>query len=261
MALYEVMSKARIKPSYGQTLEKLRAEAQAQEPEADAEQAAAGQADARLAEPASAETTRAVEVAKGGVRWRRKPRVVQFNAGRIEFSLPYQLAIAMMLGLVVLVLVAFRAGELSAGVSELPAGGPAGPARTVGEIGPPAGTRPAQSPRTAGPQPTRTTDGAPAGRRGGDNVIVLVQHNSPVDLVPVQAHFAGYGIDTEIVKWDGKYFLITKDRYTSFGPGGDGYEAKKRIAEIGAKYKGKAPEGYEKFAPHYFSDAYGKKVE
>ena len=29
MALYEVMSKARIKPSYGQTLEKLRAEAQA----------------------------------------------------------------------------------------------------------------------------------------------------------------------------------------------------------------------------------------
>ena len=80
-------------------------------------------------------------------------------------------------------------------------------------------------------------------------------------MAPVQTHFAGYGIATEIANWGGQYFLITKDRYDNLStPGTEGYKALQRIVEVGAKYKGKAPEGFETFAPHYFKDAYGMKV-
>ena len=106
--------------------------------------------------------------------------------------------------------------------------------------------------------PTRAAE--PVAAKGG-NVIVLVEYQSQADLVPVKKHFAEFGIETEIVNWAGRYFLITKDRYDGFSVGFDGYEAKRKIVEVGALYKDKAPEGYETFAPHFFRDAYGKKVE
>ena len=107
-------------------------------------------------------------------------------------------------------------------------------------------------PDTKKVEPTMTT---------GSNVIVLVEYSRRADLVPVQKHFAQFGIDTEIVNWSGKYFLITKDRFESFGPGSEGYKAKQKIIAAGALYKGQAPEGYETFSPHFFKDAYGKKVD
>ena len=79
---------------------------------------------------------------------------------------------------------------------------------------------------------------------------------------PVQAHFAEYGIETEIVMENGSYFLRTKNRYDNpRTPGTDGYEALQEIIKVGAKYKGKAPPNYETFSPRFFSDAYGKKVK
>jgi hypothetical protein len=95
----------------------------------------------------------------------------------------------------------------------------------------------------------------------GNNVIVLVQYDSLPDLAPVQAHFSEHGIETRIVTEGGRYFLQTIQKYDNPATAGtDGYRAKQRITEVGAKYKGKAPAGYETFAPHYFSDAYGKIV-
>ena len=95
----------------------------------------------------------------------------------------------------------------------------------------------------------------------GNNVIVLVQYDSLPDLAPVQLHFSEYGIETEVMPEGGRYFLLTKERYDNPAtPGTDGYKALQKIIEVGAKYKGKAPTGYETFAPRYFSDAYGKKV-
>jgi hypothetical protein len=82
------------------------------------------------------------------------------------------------------------------------------------------------------------------------------------DLKAVEAHFLENGIELEIVQQGGLYFLQTKQRYDNPNtPGTDGFKAKQKIAEVGAKYKGKAPPGYETFAPRYFSDAYGRKVE
>ena len=242
-ALYEVMSEARLKPGYGRTLGKMLPEKPGEdEPSVETEVA-------EVTQDNGPEETPQVSV-----RWRRKPRTVQFNAGRVEFSLPYPIAIAVVLGLVVVVLVAFRAGQLSYRVSEAKSNNP--PVNVGGNR---------EDPVVRQETNTITRTREDAGNVGavtptGNNVIVLVQHGARADLEPVRTHFSGYGIETEIVNWDGKYYLITKARFRSFGAGTDGYVAKQRIAEVGAKYKGKAPEGYESFAPHYFSDAYGKKV-
>jgi len=63
------------------------------------------------------ETTEAVEQSSPDeasprvVRWVNKPRIVQFNAGRIEFSIPFQVGIAVVLGAILVVLLAFRLGQ------------------------------------------------------------------------------------------------------------------------------------------------------
>jgi hypothetical protein len=96
---------------------------------------------------------------------------------------------------------------------------------------------------------------------GGDNVIVVQGYHAFADLLPARDHFIDNGIQVEIRQAGDSYLLVTIDRYDSFSVGSAGYAALQRIKEIGALYKGKAPESYETFAPHYFTDAYPKKVK
>jgi len=86
--LYEVIGKGSSKPSYSKTLEQK---------ESGKESAAEGP------------TAQAPQMVRG---WPKRPRIVQFNAGRIEISIPYQLAIAFFLFIILLVLVVFRLGRL-----------------------------------------------------------------------------------------------------------------------------------------------------
>jgi hypothetical protein len=271
-ALYEVMSEARLKPGFGRTLEKIReqkppgseppvsafAESTGAEEKAAAPAAVLRQQDAgAVGEPDEV-------MPSSGIQWRKKPRVVQFNAGRIEFSMPYQLVIAFILGLILLVLAAFRLGQISS-VSKQ---GTSSNLPRKPQMQPPIrkAETPAREPYGSGPAVNKdvspkTTTAAPS-ETAGKNVIVIVEYKARADLVPVQAHFAEYGIETEIVTEGGRYFLVTKNRYDNPNtPGTDGYAARQKIIEAGAKYKGKAPEGYETFAPNFFKDAYGKKVE
>ena len=96
-ALYEVMSKARKKPGFGRTLEKMRPKKPV--PKKD--------------EPVTNKKSAAdVETSKTAAKWWRKPRVVQFNVGRVEFSMPYQLGVALVLGSVLLIVAAFRLGQM-----------------------------------------------------------------------------------------------------------------------------------------------------
>lgn len=239
-ALYEVMSKARDKPGYGRTLEKMR-------PKKSDESKSAVNA----------------ETSKATARWMRKPKIVQFNFGRIEFSMPYQFAVALVLGLILLVLASFRLGQkynptdqraISTDV-ETPQIKPTTPVeREAADIRePPAPVEDSTLPDEVKPIQPKST---------GNNVIVLVEFGARADLVPVRAHFAEYGIDTEIVMENGRYFLQTKNRYDNPGtPGTNGYKVKQKIIEVGAKYKGKAQPPFETFAPNFFSDAYGKKVK
>lgn len=254
-ALYEVMSKARNKPGYGRTLEKMRPKKPV--PKKD-----------DLVTNKNSET--GVEKSKSAARWWRKPRAVQFNAGRIEFSMPYQLVVALLLSSVLLVLAAFRLGQ----IYDVTDKNPTGPvenamkssiqekpivqqeASDVTEQPAPIEESPLlkiEEPKPAEPVRPRST---------GNNVIVIQQWGAREDLRPVQAHFTEYGIETEIVLEKGRYYLQTKNRYNNPGtPGTDGNKALQEIIKVGAKYKGKAPPNYETFAPNFFSDAYGKRVK
>jgi len=230
-ALYEVMSKTRSKSLYGRALEKSHPEA-------------SGKDDS-------------TELPENTQLWWSRPRIAQFNAGRFEVSIPYQLAIALLLGLILLILMAFRLGQIDQKVADSAA--QTSKAEQINQMDR-AATAAAQTPVPAEKTPPDAEKAVPA-QVTGDNAIVLVQYKRSADLVPVRQHFAEYGIKTEIVQQGGWYFLITKDRYESFEQGSKGYKAKQKIVEVGAKYAGKAPEGYETFAPHFFKDAYGKKVK
>jgi len=250
-ALYEVMSKARQKSGLGRSLEPIPPKSSGQDrPEI--------------------EQNRAMEESQGMVQWSRKPRLVQYNAGRIEFSIPYQVVIAVLLALILVILASYRLGQFSYQPEEQEPAQPSGLMRQI--------ERENRTERAAielppsPPVPTGNTtlknedvetgvkpNTEPA-RSTGNNVIVLVQYHSPADLGPVQAHFEEHGIATKIEFRNNRYFLQTVDRYDNPDKvGTDGYEAKQKIIEIGKKYK--APLGYETFASHYFSDAYGMKIE
>ena len=246
-ALYEVMSKARQKPGYGRSLERMPSN------------------DAGKNGP-DVERKRAVETPEGTVRWSRRPRLVQYNNGRIEFAMPYQVAIALALALILVILASYRLGQFSYQPIEQEPAQPSGLMRPVeqenrteraGLDARPSRLVPVEN---APARTERTETDAESAEPKGNNVIVLVEYHAPADLGPVQAHFEEHGITTEIRMRNGRYFLQTVDRYDNPDrPGTDGYNAKQKIIEIGKQYT--APSGYETFATNLFSDAYGKKVD
>lgn len=227
-ALYEVMSKITWpKPHADKGLEPPPQEQPVEEPRRDEHPIA------KLATPARA-------------RWLNKPRMVQYNTGRIEISMPYQLAIALLLGLIVLVLIAFRLGQGSKEIT--------GPDVKNTTVGAPRAAAPAREKAPAPPVVQKVELAKPK----GDNRIVIQSYQFRADLEPVKQYFAQFGIETEIIKIDAWYYLVTKNKYENPGkPGTDGYLAKQKIVELGAQYK--APAGSETFGSTPFSDAYGKK--
>lgn len=231
-ALYEVIGKTKLRPGHGRAVEKLHPE-KSGEDEPSAEKSSASMPD-------------------WVSQWRKKPRIVQFNVGRIEVSMPYQLAIALLLGVILLVLIALRVGEYSG--------------RTKHTLSTNA-LKTVQSAKGTAPVPTGKKSGATAtAAKGtdvsakGDHRIVIKQYHRSRDLEHVQRYFLTYGIETVIQKRGDRHFLLTKNTYNNPKKAGtDGAAAKKRIIEIGAGYK--APQGYESFAPRLFSDAYGEKIK
>jgi hypothetical protein len=222
-ALYEVIIGAGPKSSYGQLHPK------------GVEQA-----------PAGPITPTQPNEGKGGgtgvssvVRWIRKPRFVQFNAGRVEFSVPYQLGIAILLGMVLVVVVAFRLGERF-GRGESPA--------AVKQITP-------ATPAAKAVKAPSTSSG-----QAGRNRIVIQMYQVRSHLEPVKEYFDKLGVATEIIEKDKWFYLVTKNKYESVDKSGtDGYLARQKIIELGAGYK--APAGSETFGPKPFSGAFGMKFE
>ena len=191
-----------------------------------------------------------VPVVQKTTDWPRKPLLVQLGTGRIDFSVPYPLAAAAVLAFVLLLVVVYRAGQLGGTASQ-------GPGTTDSVVHEPVGWKP-----PVFDSPTGSSGESPVvSGTGGDNVIVLQEYRAYADLLPARDHFNENGIQVEVRQEGSSYLLITKDRYNTFSAGSAGYAALQRIKKIGALYIGKAPDGYETFAPHYFSDAYGKKVK
>jgi hypothetical protein len=238
-ALYEVMSKARVKPGSGKAIEPLHSK--------------------KTQEVVPADDT-VVEKTEVATQWWRKPRIVQYHAGRLEFSISYQLAITLVLILLLLLVIAYGLGQRSYAAKQRAAqSAPAtqnnnqdNPIRqTAGGNIRPAGNTVSRQPINPDATPAKST---------GSNVIVLKEYHALADLLPVQQFFNRHLIITEIVPRNNRYFLQTVDKYDNPArPGTDGYKARQKIVEIGKQYR--APESLESFAPNYFDDAYGKKVE
>jgi hypothetical protein len=258
-ALYEVMSKARVKHDRGKIVE----HSQPIKP-VDNAYLAGLKSTGRL-------TAESAGIQKAAAKWWRKPRIIQLNDGRIEFSMPYQIAVVLLLVFIFMLIAAYRLGHYSQPAEHQQVDQPdtamQGIRQPESATRQTDNTRPVERAIIDAPSPsappenvTAKTEVAESAKPTGNNVIVLVEFDRLADLSPVQAHFAEHGIELEIVPEAGRYFLQTKQLYENPAtPGTDGYKAKQRIAEVGKEYK--APAGYEPFAPHYFSDAYGKKVK
>lgn len=189
-------------------------------------------------------------------RWPTRQRILLFNAGQIEISLSYQLAVAILLGFVLLILVAFRLGQnLSS------------KAVTDSVVSPKAAQKLPEHMIAKVPGEAELVERVPsvvqesaAADAGGNNRIVIQTWQVRAQLEPVKEYFASCGIETEIISEGGWYYLVTREKYDNPGnPGTNGYAARQKIIELGAKYE--PPPGSATFGPKPFHDAYGKRFD
>jgi hypothetical protein len=244
-ALYEVIGRAGSRPGYEQLHPN----------------GTAGQAPSTGSTPSTSSGQASSGQAQGVVRWAIRPSVVQFNAGRIEFSIPYQVGIAVALGMLLAAVVLFRLGE-RVGNREVAAKAPAAAKPVVDK---PVSPKPVTQDTPVVKQPTAQDTSAAAVAAAqpastGKNRIVLTIYQVRSHLEPVKEYFDKMGVATEIIEKDNWYYLVTKNKYDNPEKAGtDGYLAKQKVIEIGAGYK--APAGFETFRPKLFSDAYGKRFD
>jgi hypothetical protein len=212
--------------------------------------------------------------AQGVVRWTIKPSVVQLNVGRIEFSIPYQVGIAVLLGVLLAAVVLFRLGErigsrevvTKASAATKPV---VNPSTSSGQAKPaesrPVSPKPVTQDTPVVKQPTAQDTSAAAvvanqPASTGRNRIVLKMYQVRSHLEPAKEYFDKMGVATEIIEKNNWYYLVTKNKYDNPEKAGtDGYLARQKIIEIGAGYK--APVGVESFGPKPFSDAYGMRFD
>ena len=229
-ALYEVVHRTQLKSSRGEKVEHLHPQDEHKHP------------DTPIKEPDEQMT-----------KWPTAPRMVAVNPGRIELSIPYELAVAIILGIVLAVVMIFwvarryhatpkaiavaadsltETGSEIFGLSDAAAEAPTAPAdQSIGVI-----------------QPPKT------------NRIVIQAWHVRSQLEPVKQYYADCSIETEIRQLNEVYYLVTKEKYDNPERSGtDGSKAKQDIIKLGAAYK--APQGYGTFGPKPFHDAYGMRFD
>jgi hypothetical protein len=190
------------------------------------------------------------ETPKPVAPWPAKPRIVQFNAGRIEFSLPYQLVIALLLCAVAIMLIIFRLGQ------HWPLQKSAKSATVKQSV-----TTASQTTSQPAKSPVVITENTSSlkNSKGANRIVIQTVQNSE-DLAPVKKFFSQNGIETEIRKIGSWFYLITAEKYDNPEKSGtDGFAAKQRIIELGTKYQ--SPPGYGTFGTKPFSDAYGMRLD
>jgi hypothetical protein len=173
--------------------------------------------------------------------------------------IPYRVAAILTLVFILVVLAAFRLGQMSD--EQTAATADFEFARAENEDAVPVITAVEKTSESA------ELEKAPAGAEEqlttvskGDNVIVIASYRNRSNLEPVQEYFARNGIETEIWLRNNYFYMVTKEMFEGTERrGSKGYLMKEKIKKIGADYK--APSGYESFKPNLFQDAYGMKVE
>lgn len=237
-ALYEVISKSWSKPGHDKALEQRPREESGKDKQSG--------------------TNLPQQMPGSSAAWLNRPRMLQFNAGRVEISVPYQLAIAVLLGLVLLALIVFRLGQVSYRSSQKAAETPVSIQVTTPKVM--AGTLQTTVSAEEKEVPVANEVEVEKVEPKGTNRIVIQTYQLRADLEPVRRYFSQFGIETEIIKIGDWYYLVTRDGYENPSkPWTDGYIAKQKIIELGANYE--APQGYETFGSKPFSDAYGMRFD
>jgi hypothetical protein len=179
-------------------------------------------------------------------RVQKRPLLATYKRRRSLLTRPY-VVLALALGIIWLVWMVAGPSK-DAGTPKTPQNEPVESGNAVGPAEPFTNKTP--------DDPVMNVKEAPPTVTAGDHVIVLAPYITKGELVPVQDHFAANGHETVIEKSGAYYVLVTKNRYKNpNNRESNGYAAKQRLKQIGAKYK--APPGYKSFA---FDDIYGKKV-
>jgi hypothetical protein len=197
--------------------------------------------------------------------WTKKPKIFGLNNGRIEFFLPYPIAITIVMALVLLLVGSFRIGQTVGknNTEEFNAKNTDTVAETTialdtAKVAKEMARSVVAKHAAVTPTQATTTESAV---KGGDYAIVLTELKNAAsarDLEPAKQYFDEHGIPTEIKNIRGSYFLVTTEKYDGFSRGTTGYDAIEKIKQVGAKYK--APSGYGGFGSKPFSDAYGRKM-
>jgi len=190
------------------------------------------------------------------IRW--EPRAIQFNSGRVELVLPYPVVFILVLGVLIVIMAVFKLGQYSssgaADSQPSPDLSPQNNNKMSGESGKNGAVK-----NSASTQAGKNENSGQKGFDGTvrpDNAIVIQEHHTLADLVPVKRFFDENGIATEIIGTANTFFLVTKARFTGDPDreGSPGYLLEQQIAELGTKYQ--APPDRARFAD--FRDAYGK---
>ena len=165
-SLYESIISARSKPSYEQVQRKP-------------------------AQPEGTDKTSPVnETLPASSIWVNRLKYVQAISGRLEFSVPYTVGIAVILGLILVLLLIFRLGQWS-------------------------GARAVRQNNTASKADigiVRQAAVAETTALIGKNRIVIQVFQVRAQLEPVKEYFERMGVATEILERNGWYYLVTKNK-------------------------------------------------
>lgn len=213
---------------------------------------------------------------KEAISW--KPRPIQVVNGRVEMTLSVRAVVIVILLLVTVMLICFRAGQMytysSQGgtlidntnnespdqsetglpkLSKTQTASPGPASRQVQQTFEP--TLPVQ-PVDQEPIVTRQTYKA----KGG-NAVVIQEFERIEDLIEVGKYFTDKGVPTEIVSKNKVFYLISSERF-QYNPEAENTAGSIliwTIRELGRDYR--APQGFESFAPNKFKRAYGRKID
>ncbi len=234
IALYELVNKTRFKSSQQKALSTTGLKTE--------------QAPTESAEP-KAETDVRIDRL-----WSTRPRAVRLYPDRIELCFSWQVMVIGLLVLVTMFMVFFRLGQIyslkkSAAKESLPS------SITAEKIMPRPRVVATEPVENVGKKPLRMVEPM------GDHVVVIASYDLSSHLEPVRQYFAGFGIATDIVKKGSRYLLVTQERFDNPDKTGtNGFEMKKKITSIGAKYKPPLGSRFESFGTKPFQDAYGMKI-
>jgi hypothetical protein len=145
-------------------------------------------------------------VARPAHSWLR-PKPVQLHDGRVEISVPYPIGVTIVLAAIVLVLAAFRLGQMQRGSGlEAVKSTPPGKAQVNKEPAPetadnrttPIAVEPRKDVPPVAPKPEAEASVADPATQG-NNVIVLAQYSKRDDLDEASVYFAQHGIATRVI--------------------------------------------------------------